>query len=67
MAASNAQITALEAALYSGELRVAFEGREVQYRSVDELKKALAAARDSQTTVSKTRRMIRLYAGDDRR
>jgi hypothetical protein len=42
MAYSQTQLEALEAALASGMLRVSFEGRSVEYRSVEELKKAIA-------------------------
>jgi len=42
MAYTQSQLEALEAALASGMLRVSFEGRSVEYRSVEELKKAIA-------------------------
>jgi hypothetical protein len=42
VAYSQTQLEALEAALASGMLRVSFEGRSVEYRSVEELKKAIA-------------------------
>ncbi len=42
MAYTKTQLEALEAALASGTLRVSFEGRSIEYRSVDELKKAIA-------------------------
>ncbi len=42
MAISQAQVDALEAALTSGELRVSYDGRTVEYRSIDDLKKAIA-------------------------
>ena len=42
MAYTESQLEALEAALASGTLRVTFEGRSIEYRSVDELKKAIA-------------------------
>jgi hypothetical protein len=62
MAATNEQIAAMEAALYSGELRTRFNDREVTWRSVDELTKALAIARASQMAST---RIIRLYNGSD--
>ncbi|WP_299078935.1 hypothetical protein [uncultured Paraglaciecola sp.] len=34
------QLTAIESAIASGELKVVFDGREVTYRSVDDLLKA---------------------------
>jgi hypothetical protein len=37
-----AYITALETALSRGELRVTFSDRAVEYRSIDELTKAIA-------------------------
>ncbi len=40
MAFSLEQLTAIENAIASGELKVAFNGREVVYRSIDDLKKA---------------------------
>jgi hypothetical protein len=43
MAYTQTQLDALKAALASGELRVTFEGRSVEYRSIDDLQKAIAA------------------------
>ena len=63
MAYSQTQLEALEAALASGMLRVSFEGRSVEYRSVEELKKAIAAVRAglaAQQEVPK-RRVVKLY------
>lgn len=40
MAFTQTQLAAVEAAIASGELRVVFDGREVTYRSVDDLMKA---------------------------
>ena len=66
MAATDAQIAAMEAALFSGELRTRFGDREVTWRSVEELKAALAEAKASQAVSSGTRkRMVRLYSGSD--
>ncbi len=66
MAATNAQIAAMQAALYSGELRTRINDREVQWRSVEELKAALAEAIASQQVAAGTRsRVIRLYNGSD--
>lgn len=39
-------ITALETAIKSGALRVRYGEREVQYRSLDEMMRLLAAMRD---------------------
>jgi hypothetical protein len=47
MAYSQTQLEALEAALASGMLRVSFEGRSVEYRSVEELKKAIAEVKSA--------------------
>lgn len=64
MAATNDQITALEAALFSGELRVRINDRETTYRSVEELRSALAEARASQQVAGSIRkRIVRLYSG----
>ena len=38
------QLQALRDALANGVRRVRFEGREVEYRTIDELKQAIAAA-----------------------
>lgn len=45
MALSQTDIDALEAALARGELRVRLADREVTYRSVDEIAKALSYAK----------------------
>lgn len=44
MAATAEQITALEAALYSGELTVEYGDRRITYRSVADIERALARA-----------------------
>ncbi len=41
----NAGIDALTSAIASGELRVSYAGRTVEYRSIDDLKKALELLR----------------------
>lgn len=41
MSYTQAQLNALQAALASGELRVTYDGNTVEYRSVDELTKAI--------------------------
>jgi len=38
---TQSQLDALRAALASGTLRMSYEGRSVQYRSVEELRKAI--------------------------
>jgi hypothetical protein len=40
MAFTTTQLEALESAIGAGELKVTFDGKEVQYRSMDELLKA---------------------------
>lgn len=45
MAISQADIDALEAALMRGELKVKLADREVTYRSVDDIAKALSYAK----------------------
>lgn len=63
MAATQEQIDALEAALFSGERTVRFADREVTFRSVEEIRMALEAARNSQKP---RRRLVRLYDGSDK-
>ena len=43
MATLQDQLAALKAARGSGELRVTYNGKTVEYRSIDELTKAIAA------------------------
>lgn len=43
--ANEERIAALEAAIATGERRVRFEGREVEYRSVEEMLRAIAFLR----------------------
>lgn len=54
------QLTAIEAAIASGELKVSFNGREVVYRSMDDLIKARntvkAALQEAGSLPQKTRR-----------
>lgn len=40
MAFNQTQLDAIETAIASGELKVVFDGREVMYRSIDDLLKA---------------------------
>ncbi len=59
MAFTVEQLTAIEAAIASGELKVAFDGREVTYRSVDDLLKArntVKSALQESGTLTKKRR-----------
>lgn len=44
MASTQEQLEALRAALATGVRRVRFENREIEYRSIEELKAAIAAA-----------------------
>lgn len=46
MAISQAGIDRLEAALVSGELTVEYDGTRITYRSTDDLRKAIAYARE---------------------
>lgn len=53
------QLTAIESAIASGELKVVFDGREVTYRSVDDLLKArntVKSALQESGVVTKKRR-----------
>lgn len=52
MAVSQADIDNLEAALMSGELVVKYDGREITYRSVEQLERALNYARSQVTAPS---------------
>jgi hypothetical protein len=64
MAYSQTQLEALEAALASGTLRVTFKGRSLEYRSVDELKKAIAEVKASLAATDPVRprsRVVRAY------
>jgi hypothetical protein len=64
MAYTESQLEALEAALASGTLRVSFEGRSVEYRSVDEIKKAIAEVKAGLAVANPATprtRMIRVF------
>jgi hypothetical protein len=64
MAFTQTQLEALEAALASGTLRVSFEGRSLEYRSIDELKKAIAEVKAALAAGDPARprsRVIRVY------
>ena len=64
MTYSQSQLDVLEAALASGALTVEYDGRRVTYRSVAELKEAIAEVRTALDAASgKTRvRQIRVYS-----
>jgi hypothetical protein len=48
MSLTTTDLTAIESAIATGELRVRFsDGREVQYRTIDELLKARALIKDT--------------------
>jgi hypothetical protein len=47
MAFTQTQLDAIESAIGSGELKVMFDGREVIYRSIDDLIKARNTIRES--------------------
>lgn len=60
MAYSQTQLTALEAALASGALRVSYDGRSVEYRSVAELERAIGrvkAGLDAQAGTASPRQL----------
>lgn len=64
MAYTPTQLEALEAALASGTLRVSFEGRSIEYRGVEELKKAIAEVKAAMAAADPARpraRLIRAY------
>jgi len=42
--ATQAQIDALRSALYSGELRITYDGKTVEYRSASDIERALRRA-----------------------
>lgn len=59
MSFTTAQLDAIETAIASGELKVAFDGREVIYRSMDDLIKArntIRAALQSAGTIANKRK-----------
>ncbi len=67
MTYTTAQRDALRAAIASGVLRLSYDGKTVEYRSMDELKTALneveqALARDNGDTPT---RRIKIYAEKD--
>lgn len=55
MALSQSDLTALETALASGELTVEYDGKRVTYRSVDELKSAIAYVQEQLAAAASTR------------
>ncbi len=59
------QLQALKDALANGVLRVKFADREIDYRSVDELKAAIATVEKELATTNGTppRRHIRIFTG----
>ena len=59
-----AQLEAIETAIASGELKVAYDGREVIYRSMDDLIKArntISAALQTSGAVTKKRKYSYIY------
>lgn len=62
MATLAEQQAALEAALASGEKRVKYRDREVEYRSVEEIQQALADVRARMSGTS-GRRVAQLHRG----
>lgn len=65
MAILQEQLDALKAARASGELRVSYDGRSVEYRSIAELTAAIAAvqAEIDDAAATPPARVIRTYAG----
>jgi predicted GTPase len=64
MAYTQSQLEALEQALASGTLRVSYEGRSVEYRSVDELKKAIVEVKAGLAAADPAKpssRIVRVY------
>ena len=58
MAFTQTDLDALKAALASGELRVKYAGREVEYRSIEELKQAIAIVEGDLETTTPVRRVV---------
>lgn len=59
MSFTTAHLAAIESAIATGELRVMFDGKEVIYRSMDDLIKArstISAALQSAGTIAKKRK-----------
>ena len=63
MAITQTDIDNLQQALVSGELRVSFQGRTVEYRSIAEIQTALAAAQSEVAAAAGTARVrdLRMY------
>lgn len=64
MAWTAAQLDALKDALASGKLQVRFGDRSITYRSVDELRKAIATVGAEVNSSTRTR-VIKAYRGED--
>jgi hypothetical protein len=65
MAYTQGQLDALKSALASGALKVFFEGREITYRSIDELRKAISdvsAGLVTETTGTRRSRVTRVFS-----
>ncbi len=62
---TEAHLQALKDALANGVLRVRFADREIQYRSVDELKQVIATVEQELAAANgtKVRRHVRVYTG----
>ena len=65
MAYTEQQLQDLKNALANGMLRVKFADRDVQFRSVEELKQAIATVEQERAAANgtKIRRQIRIYTG----
>lgn len=61
---TQAQLAAARAALASGALRVTYDGKTVEYRSISELKEAIGIMEASIDAAAGTarRRSVRIYA-----
>lgn len=59
---TEADITALEAAIKGGTLRVRFENREVQYQTISEMLKLLQTMKDEVSTTGSTSVIRSTYA-----
>lgn len=63
MAFTETQLAVLEAALASGTLRVSYDGRSVEYRSVAELERAIARVKSgiAEQNGTTTPRQVRAF------
>ena len=64
MAWTSTQLDALKSALASGKLQIRFGEKMVTYRSVDELRKAIAIVEAEVNATTRTK-VVKAYVGDD--